>query len=371
MKIQKIMTLFANLSPLKVNNTLCSREITPKSSCQKCVEVCPTQGLSFENGVLQLEECIYCGFCVSACPNHVFKLNEDHLINQCSTEKTLIITCHPFQKKLKLKDKEKDKLVSINCLSQLYPELVINLLFNSKEVVIFLNPALCNNCLKFKVSNLMAELNAFNLFTNAVHLVENIVDLQPYLDKIKDHSNSEEIQNYNRRMFLKSIFSSAQKIPRQFFSSTNTDNNKPRPDRPKNEKMVKVKRKYLYDIFKNTLDLKAVDLSKSLPYKKLQITECNFCEVCTKLCPTSALQVIKSENKKSLVFIPHLCTECNICQDVCFFQGIKWSENLSIKDFIQTEPLVLISASKNNCLNCQQEFWQIPGKKTICTLCGK
>lgn len=48
----------------------CTRRVSPRSNCSKCVNVCDKKAITIENGVpvLDRNKCIECGNCISACP---------------------------------------------------------------------------------------------------------------------------------------------------------------------------------------------------------------------------------------------------------------------------------------------------------------
>lgn len=50
--------------------TTCTRYKSPRSTCQKCLEVCEHGAIAFENNhpVIKSDKCIECGICISACP---------------------------------------------------------------------------------------------------------------------------------------------------------------------------------------------------------------------------------------------------------------------------------------------------------------
>lgn len=372
MDIEKLTELFSSLSPLKINNNLCTRVITPKSGCNKCLEVCPNKSLSFQNGSWQVADCLYCGLCVAACPNNVFKLDEDHLLSQCSSNNSLLITCSPLWEKIKTRDKD---IMKINCLSQLYPELILKLSADSQQVIIYINPDQCSECLNFSYFPLLKEIKKFPLSIENLNFITNLKNLKPFLTKNKTKEKNN--QQNSRRLFLKSIFNSAKEVPQQLINSTfsslaietddtnnHNENKKSTPD----TKSTFTKRKLVYDLLQNKPN--GIDPNRTLPYKNLRIDNCNFCGACTKLCPTKALTIVKDDaDRKKLIFQPKLCTECDICQDICFFQGISWDNELTIADFLNNQPTPLLSTAKRTCSSCGQDFWQVPGDSDTCLLC--
>ena len=105
-----------------------------------------------------------------------------------------------------------------------------------------------------------------------------------------------------------------------------------------------------------------------LPYHRLKSEKCNFCTACVRLCPTAALQIAEEGEKKSLVFEPKLCNECDLCREVCLEKGLYWDE-LTWEEFQSENPLPLAEAQGQKCRKCQREFWQYPSDGELCRFC--
>ncbi|KUO49998.1 MAG: hypothetical protein APF76_05905 [Desulfitibacter sp. BRH_c19] len=369
MNLDFFSRLFSSLSPLKVRSELCSKQITPRSSCSKCLEICPTKGISFANEQLIVDQCNYCGNCVFVCPNHVFKLDEDFILNKVIKNQKLIIACPPMLKNINIANHE--DILKVNCLHQLYPELIIKMICIIEELVVLIDTDFCKKCQGYDIANLHSSIKTFaplintNL-SNKVSIITNPNDLS--LSKNKTNNPKE---NANRREFFKTIVSNTKKAPQEVLSYTleNLDIQKSTESKTGSlEKSKPTKKKHILDLAK-TVHFKPDTL---LPYKHLAVIDCNFCSACTKLCPTKALTIIEEENSKKLMFQPQLCTECNICMDICFTGKIQWQGNISNEDFLSGEPKLLATGVSMECKECNDEFWYVPGDTIkTCPWCKK
>lgn len=80
--------------------------------------------------------------------------------------------------------------------------------------------------------------------------------------------------------------------------------------------------------------------------------KCSLCEVCTRLCPTGALQSEMTEDTLQILFRCELCDGCRICLDRC-------PEDASRLVRIKTPPdgpVVLVCSRLLQCSVCGQPF---------------
>jgi len=68
----------------------CTRYISPKSQCTKCIDACPAEAIFLEDGKpsVQTDSCIECGYCVAICPVQAI---EGFLPKRTIKQKKLII----------------------------------------------------------------------------------------------------------------------------------------------------------------------------------------------------------------------------------------------------------------------------------------
>lgn len=356
MDIEKIASFLQNLNPVTLRPELCSKLITPKSSCTNCRKICPVQGITFTSNNIKVEECISCGLCIEACPNQVFKLNENRLLEIDNNQTpTLVLTCASLYQDIP--EELRNCVTKISCLGELYPELTLYLLATFEKVIIMQNPNECAKCLPYSLAEKLSLGQFSNIldkyFNNKLLIINNINKIRPYLDtqKLKPAQD--------RRTFFKSIFAGSKNISKEILHSALNE------EKP-NEKVKPLKKHYLKEAFKKQ---KQLDYSASLPYPKLKLTACNFCGACCKLCPTDALKTKEEESEKVITFKPNLCTHCNICSDICFYQGLSWDRNLTIGEFLNDDCKILAQTEKKVCANCEQEFFELDEQETLCFLC--
>lgn len=359
MDIEKIVAFLQNMNPLTIKPQLCSKKITPKSTCPKCQEICPVQAITLTGNGPQVDGCISCGLCIEICPNHVFRLNEDQLLDiDTNKTETLILTC-PQSLQNFGKNPEKG-ITKISCLGELYPELLLYLMASFSRVIIYYDPQICGNCFNYNFEEKFKLNNLSNIFEK--NFLERLL-VTTDINKIKPLLNQQKLQPaHNRRSFFRSIFAGSKNISQKIIDyGLNQENSLGSNSKDKPLKMY-----YLKEALKKQTQL---DYSKALPFPNLKLNACNFCQACTKLCPTGALKINQGEEEKAITFSPSLCTHCHICSDICFYQGLTWEGNTTLGDFLGEKPQNLGKAPKKICENCQQEFFELDEKQELCFLC--
>ncbi|MFZ7101686.1 MAG: 4Fe-4S dicluster domain-containing protein [Peptococcaceae bacterium] len=363
MNIEKLAALL-DTQAVKIREDLCSRNISPKSACGKCIASCPVQGISFSGGTFRVADCMACGLCVTACPNHVFQLNEDKLVQLAAgSGGTLMIACPVMLNKIPAEDRP--NLIRISCLKQLYPELLSKLLTNYAEIILLQDEVVCNDCLPgvHPEISLGGLQNAFRGKLSAkLRIVADHRKLEGEF-LAKDH---EMPDSYDRRSFFKSIFTGTRSFSARLIDDTLEKLNLDTGEHH-NPAALPLKKQLLLDALNRVKD---PDPEALLPYPELKINRCNLCGVCAKLCPAGALKIKLTGEVKELVYLPQLCTHCDLCKDVCLFQEINWQGYLKVKDFLRGESKTLASSPPKICPECEQDFYfYSTEEEKLCFLC--
>jgi ferredoxin len=52
------------------------------------------------------------------------------------------------------------------------------------------------------------------------------------------------------------------------------------------------------------------------------LPDCTLCGACALLCPTDALVLERSDEHESITFHPSKCVDCQLCEEICYFESI-------------------------------------------------
>lgn len=354
---KSVLSLLDEPDKIQVRSTLCGHTYSNKFDCTLCVDNCPTNSLVWSGNKWVVEDCNRCGKCVSICPSHVFKLDEDKLMKKYQLNKEVLLTCDVLLEGVE--DSFAGPVVSISCLNQLYPELFLYLLAKQKRINIYLDSEKCSQCHEFKFENLMDEILEIGDFRERINWIKNLEDL-------RDLVLENEEKSMNRREFFGSMFRRGQKASLEVINETIADFNKLFDDGSnKNNARLKEKSEKRLRLLMALQLFNQQNISHEitdLPYRYIQVDKCEFCGICAKVCPSGALEIKESEGKKSLHYWPLKCTSCGLCQDVCRLVGeISWGQNMRVEDLMKNKKDIVLAAAKaSNCDVCGEEIFFYP-----------
>ncbi len=344
------------LDPLKINSSKCLRNLSPLSSCQKCAEICPAGGLSFSDGQWRYDECHNCGLCAYVCPQKVFSLDRDKLAKLKGQK--VLVKCVQNAEKI-------EGAVEVYCLQQFTLEEFVSFVKENEKVTLYLPADKCQSCAEnFYLEGLLLRLARLKI--DLPNLV--ILDSAPKLAEWQN-AKKEPAEPLSRREFFSTLSGKGQNELKSLAVKAA-------------EAAEKAVDETLAKLNEEEKTFEALHLSSErqkfsqylteaveyLPYHRLKSEKCNFCTACVRLCPTAALQIAEEGEKKSLVFEPKLCNECDLCREVCLEKGLYWDE-LTWEEFQSENPLPLAEAQGQKCRKCQREFWQYPSDGELCRFC--
>ncbi len=348
-----MLALLDKKEEIEIRSSLCGHTYSNKFSCQLCTDNCPTKGLVWSNRTWQIEDCNMCGKCVALCPSHVFKFSENNLIKNSSPEEEKLLTCNVLLKEIP--ESCEVPVLNIPCLSQLYPKLLLFLLAKQATLNIFLVPERCEDCLNFNYQTLKNQINLIGDFSAPINWLTTWDSLSELTDLNKENL-------INRREFFNTMFRRSKKISHEVISNSIAEYEQVllKQEKGTGTKAKAQKRLFLLaalQIFKQ----KNIPFTiRKLPYHKIQIDKCEFCGICTRLCPSDALEIKEVDNKKTLHFHPLKCTNCGLCQDVCTIGDISYGEKLELEDLINKQGIVVAAAEAVTCYSCDEKAFFYP-----------
>lgn len=120
-----------------------------KSSCSACMDVCPVDAITIEEGGIEISDaCRKCGLCVSACPTECFfslksqpKKLYDAIAAAAAAHETAYVTCTRALRRV-----PRENEVVLACVGDVTPEVWFSILADYPNVSVYLPLDICSNC---------------------------------------------------------------------------------------------------------------------------------------------------------------------------------------------------------------------------------
>ncbi|SDC47058.1 MULTISPECIES: 4Fe-4S dicluster domain-containing protein [unclassified Candidatus Frackibacter] len=361
--------------PIKVKEKCCTKIISSKSNCSACQDVCSQNAIIIDDEEIRIDfdKCNQCGLCVTSCPNQVFNLEIDsdsHLLNEVqkklNVSSNLIIQCQAAKKN--------KNSIQIKCLGRLSERLLLKLLFTGADSI-WLQSGQCAQCQLQSGRKLIDR--AVN---NCNFLLKNYFDESRIIISMEEPNNlnfesfnlketnyeGKEAEGLGRREFINKLRDESI----NGLTSLLTFSQNEKTEKDSVEVKINDKRKELLSLIErledNVTKNKRVE-SLSLFWKVDIGIDCDFCQICTSLCPNNVLELKNEKEEKKIVANHNLCTNCGLCEDVCYKQQISINQDINYN--LDNSEQEVIVGLKKVCNECQKEFYTAKQDKKICSFC--
>ncbi|SJZ92801.1 4Fe-4S dicluster domain-containing protein [Selenihalanaerobacter shriftii] len=379
--LEKLLNFISDfdLTQLKVNQDLCINNIFNKKVCNKCYDVCPYDVITLEGTNLKLKKnnCNHCGFCYQVCPTGVFNILKESngkLSGQIRSlaEKRSRIKIYCSQNKQRIKDG-----VEVICLGRLDERLLMeSLLAGASDIWVV--AAECQNCemsigedlfkeVLFTCQELLKDISKQNRIYYAQKEPIKEENSSLNINKIEFSDDASEL-SLNRRDLFKIL------KPKVNVNDSKESQNKDGLD-TFSETSISEKRVRLLKLLL-VLDMRDDELQQIIR-NNLSLVEfnsnCDFCQGCSNLCPTNALQLERKEKELSFTFNPLLCTSCRLCEISCLYNAIKVTkvrnEKIKLTEIDLEKSFEMFRGSKIECQECGDYFYTAKSTQEICFNC--
>lgn len=294
----------------------CVKSLSLQSGCQKCADVCGENALSFRDGLVVVDalNCTECQACVAVCPTEAIALDKKSLHGMSVDE----LFCEVVQK---------GGDISFDVTSELFAA-----------------------CME-RADEANALLAAFGISSRILPLKSN-----DKAKKVEDGSKRALFRMFTKEGIkashdaLKSGGELAGEIDYSLLKS----------------KKVPSKRERFLDAVKSLEIAEDVEVTISFASDKYIDDSCDNCSLCYNLCPSGALETTAMKN--AILFSPHLCLKCKLCEDVCESKSIFSLPVFSLIHFKEQKKRVLKKFLAKLCQTCGTVF---SGDGEECPRCSK
>jgi ferredoxin len=380
--------------PIEVNHERC---MAVNEYCQEaCVQSCPTQAIAKGKKSIDESSCHGCGCCVTTCSNGAlgFKnLKDETLIRNVlhnSKGKTAFrFGCnHSYQHHLKNDKFAIDQLASleVDCLARLY-EGILLLPLTAGVNQVWIDTAACADCSKNRAAMVVDCIKA-NFDYSINWLTQLGIDKSrlamaaepPDFVLAEAKVINEKLNNLDRRAFFthcgNGIKSKAIGIAGDLADHVLPDQDKKermalKPNQRKNSPPFH--REVLLAVNKKLVQPQEID-KQLLEFPEMIIgQQCKLCNICSRLCPTGAIEQYKDEENKrgSVIYQPAKCIHCGKCMDKCFEKQLSFTSSITNRVLVHLEEMIVYQADLVKCMKCK-DYYPLPlAKDELCPICSK
>jgi ferredoxin len=354
---------------------LCQRVRFRKSTCRRCVEVCPETAISLDPGPRISDRCSGCGLCVRACPTEVFENElypDRYFLDRVRTslagregtgnERELSIHCQRTER-------PSTNAVGVPCLGIIGENVLFGAALAGFEEVILIRGK-CERCRLKPAEQLFraAIRRAGVLATGAGSCDVSFTTVEREKEKHPPVGRREMLTGFAKR-----VRTGARTIASE--EGAGGRENLPIQPWPERDRGAggspgrTVLRSLLRD--GGWQDARPVAYDRELPWARMRVDEdrCTACETCVAVCPTGAVRAALEGDNWTLSFRSSACTNCSLCRDACADDAITFDAEFWIADILQDEPEVVATIRSGWCTICGDV---IPaGMAEVCPTCER
>jgi len=345
------------MQKIQTFSSICAKIRLPRSSCRRCLSVCPVGAIEFGQDVVKVGSvCLGCELCVAVCPNGVFSVSD-------AKGKDNPIADRLYCSKLIADQFDPTSSLPpeiIPCISSLSPTFLLQLALRIKRPV-EVSTGQCERCVMERVLSHFEKVteevrSLFELFRiphqplivrrgterdkaaarKHYHAFETTFDRRPHLE---------------RRNFLLKLSG-----PVLYAGRPRHEEDGEKKDVMALEKRIPERLTTLIALFRDHQDV--FSPGDRIPfYAEIVIdSSCSGCGVCAVLCPTGALAIKRTERWAYMGWTPSHCSQCHLCEEACPERSLHLFPGLDVEKVIDESTHAIQSFNRNICPDCQYEF---------------
>lgn len=346
-------------SPVTVHAERCIHSFSPRASCHKCIQVCPSSSISLVNGCISVNACDGCGRCIQVCPHDVFEMEFSEALHT-SIEGPLILVCRKH-------DFSDMPVLQTNCLQQFTWLQLALFVQRFGEVVLYASEKVCEAC-EFdwfpQGQQLLMQRYGLDAYVEQLHIIRDEDAMRALLEERFPSLNTRREYMVNQ---IEHIKLAANKYTHQSlesylgaFHEAMHQEHTLRFEKTQSQAML------LHELYQS---IPSCDTGQEIPLQMLTNSRCRFCRTCEKLCPWEAIAVIEENEHAVLAHHDTLCACCGLCLDVCPEHGLHWDHGLTVQDIIKPQWRIIADGSAKKCEHCGERFFPTEKGQDRCAIC--
>lgn len=310
----------------RANTIPCLACKSEKSSCKKCVDICPVDAIEVEDGGIDIHDnCRKCGLCVQVCPTEAFvspRLQPKHVYDAvtraAASHETAYVTCTRALRRV-----PRENEVVLACVGDVTAETWFSILVDYPNVSIYLPLDICEKCRNAQGEELMGDAIATAEEWAGTGMGLEVEERALTCKKRREFERKEFMDNIMRTTGLTvsklnpataAIASVAQRLKDHSKRITDLERTLSRATGTTTQKRRRILtqgRQLLLSTLQAHPEL-AENVRVSTP--ECDFSTCTLCGECVRVCPTYACDLVGAGR---FALENTYCIGCGLCVEVC------------------------------------------------------
>lgn len=344
-----------------------------KSRCSACADVCPAQAIVVGGNKLFLDKdsCIGCGACTTVCPSEALialdppdsKVQADcrQLLSEAEDlglrQGEVCIAC---ARKASRQQADDQSFLELPCLCRIHEKVLISLAAEGAAIINLVDGGCdscklnsCDQAIQMVAENAQKLLEFQGCATKVVRCSDFPSGMPEYVHReLRDSrreffstsaSSSKETLSKTVRFFIKKEASKDSTVATvaDAFGLTQEEEVRKAVEARRHVDLIDA----LYEVGAPTQDTLDCRFFGSID---IDGTKCSLCGICAVVCPTKALRRSNrpanpgEDARPFLDFWASDCSQCHMCEDVCFRDCLKVSSQVSADALFSFDPQAVV-----------------------------
>jgi ferredoxin len=357
--LHQVVDILSHLqSPaIRVNPHQCTRVRHRRSTCTRCADACPTHAITWQDSLkVESDKCIDCGICVTVCPTGALEAQAPtnvelagQIKSRLTENQSVTFACSRY---LETTRAASAQVIQVKCLGRLDESILFGAIADGAQSVTLLDGA-CAEC-PHAIGRTIAAQTAqrTNALLAAFGVAAQVVfDARRLAQAETKPSSATPADGLSRRAFFDFLRRETIKVTAVTVSGVLGSQETPASAEaklPVGKLPTRVPAKHQLLLTELRKIGKPVTAEWSGgTWAQFGFNEkCNGCQMCAFFCPTGALTKIEQEGKLGVAFKLALCTDCRLCQEMCYLDGATLSPTIDLSPVVNDtiDPFLMVDA---------------------------